>query len=77
MTQLVTHERIKTTVPKAKELKRWTDRLVTVGKGGTEHHRRQACKILRDTQSVDKLMYVIAPRYVVSPVVPVVACADD
>lgn len=60
---LIKHEQIKTTLPKAKELKRVTDRLVTLGKKGGLHRRRQAFAQLRDDAVVAKLFDVIADRY--------------
>ncbi len=60
---LIKHEQIKTTLPKAKELKRVTDRLITLGKKGGLHRRRQAFGHLRDDAVVAKLFDVIAERY--------------
>jgi len=60
---LIKHEQIKTTLPKAKELKRVTDRLITLGKKGGLHRRRQAFAQLRDDAVVAKLFDVIADRY--------------
>jgi len=60
---LVKHEQIVTTLPKAKELRRVVDRLVTLGKRGTLHTRRQAASQLRDEAMVKKLFEVLGPRY--------------
>jgi large subunit ribosomal protein L17 len=61
---LIKHEQIKTTVPKAKELRGVVDRLVTLGKRGTLHARRQALSRLNnDRVMVDKLFSTIAERY--------------
>ena len=60
---LITHEHIETTDARAKELRRVTDRLVTLGKKGTLHARRQAYKYLNDHQLVQKLFDEIAPRF--------------
>ncbi len=60
---LITHEHIETTDARAKELRRVTDRLVTLGKKGTLHARRQAYKFLNDHQLVQKLFDEIAPRF--------------
>ena len=60
---LITHEQIKTTLPKAKELKRFADKMITLGKNGTLHARRQAFAILRDEAAVAKLFDALAGRY--------------
>ena len=62
-TSLIQHERIETTLPKAKELRRLVDRLVTKGKQGTEHDRRNAFSFLRSTEAVTKLFDDIAVRF--------------
>jgi large subunit ribosomal protein L17 len=65
-TALIKHEQIKTTLPKAKELRPYVEKLVTLGKrGGTNlHARRQALSQLRnDTDTVAKLFDTLAPRY--------------
>lgn len=59
---LVTHERIETTVPKAKELKPLADKIVSLGKRGDLHARRQALSILKDKDVVHKLFSDIAER---------------
>lgn len=60
---LVTHEQIKTTLPKAKELRRVADRMVTLGKRGSLHARRQAAAYLQDDDAVGKLFSSLAERY--------------
>src|SRR3546814_3128543 len=60
---LVKHEQIKTTLPKAKDLRRVIDRLITLGKRGDLHARRQALAVLRDTQITAKLFDELAGRY--------------
>jgi large subunit ribosomal protein L17 len=60
---LVKHEQIKSTLPKAKDMRRVIDRLVTLGKRGDLHARRQALSILRDTAITDKLFDELATRY--------------
>lgn len=60
---LITHEQIKTTLPKAKELRRYADKMITLGKKGTLHSRRQAFAFLRDDAAVTKLFSVLADRY--------------
>ena len=60
---LIRHEQIVTTLPKAKELKPIIDKLVTLGKCGDLHARRQAISQIRDTQAVAKLFDTLAERY--------------
>ena len=60
---LIKHEQISTTLPKAKELRRVVDRLVTLGKRGGLHARRQALSVLRDTALAEKLCSVLSERY--------------
>jgi large subunit ribosomal protein L17 len=60
---LIKHEQIVTTLPKAKELKRVIDRLITLGKRGDMHARRQAFAKLRDDAMVKKLFEVLGERY--------------
>lgn len=60
---LIEHEQIKTTLPKAKELKRVVDKLVTLGKRGDLHARRQADAALKQDIHVQKLFAVLGPRY--------------
>lgn len=60
---LITHEQIKTTLPKAKELRRYVDKMISLGKSGTLHDRRRAFGVLRDNDVVAKLFSVIADRY--------------
>lgn len=60
---LVVHEQIKTTLPKAKELRRIVDRMISLGKKGSLHARRQAHAYLRDDEAVSKLFDALAERY--------------
>jgi len=60
---LVKHEQITTTVPKAKELRRTVDKLVTLGKRGSLHARRQVLSVLKDSKLTDKLFTTLAERY--------------
>jgi large subunit ribosomal protein L17 len=60
---LVKHEQIVTTLPKAKELRPYVEKLVTLGKKGGLHARRQAINLTNDAKSVDKLFAVLAERY--------------
>ena len=60
---LIEHEQIKTTLPKAKELKRIVDKIITLGKKGDLHSRRIAQSRMRQEDAVKKLFDVIGPRY--------------
>jgi large subunit ribosomal protein L17 len=60
---LIKHEQIKTTLPKAKELKPIVDKLITLGKRGDLHARRQAISMLGDSKLAAKLFDTLAPRY--------------
>jgi large subunit ribosomal protein L17 len=60
---LIEHEQIKTTLPKAKELKRIMDKMITLGKRGDLHARRQAASRLKQDMHVAKLFDVLGPRY--------------
>ncbi len=60
---LLNHERIKTTTPKAKELRRYAERMITLGKKNTLASRRRAMAFLRDKALVTKLFADIAPRF--------------
>jgi len=64
---LVIHEQIKTTLPKAKELRRVADKMISLGKRGTLHARRQAHAYLRDDAAVAKLFDALAGRYADRP----------
>jgi large subunit ribosomal protein L17 len=60
---LIKHEQIVTTLPKAKDLRPVVEKLVTLGKRGDLHARRQAIAQLRDIELVRKLFDVLGPRY--------------
>lgn len=60
---LIKHEQIKTTLPKAKELRPIVEKLVTLGKRGTLHDRRRAFAMLRDDATTAKLFETLGPRY--------------
>jgi large subunit ribosomal protein L17 len=62
-TSLLLHEQITTTLPKAKELKRFAERIITLGKRGGLHARRQAAALIRDNEVVKKLFGPLALRY--------------
>jgi large subunit ribosomal protein L17 len=63
-TSLLTHEIIRTTLPKAKELRKIAEPLITLGKVTTVHNQRLAFSRLRDKDAVSKLFGEIGPRYV-------------
>jgi large subunit ribosomal protein L17 len=63
ITALLREEKIRTTDPKAKELRRWAERVITLGKRGTLHARRQALSIVHDKAVVRKLFDSIGPRF--------------
>ena len=60
---LIKHEQIKTTLPKAKELRPIVDKLITLGKKGRLHDRRRAFAFLRDDDMTAKLFETLGPRY--------------
>jgi len=64
---LLKHEVIKTTLPKAKELRRVVEPMITLGKSATLANRRLAFSRLRDRDMVSKLFEVIGPRYKTRP----------
>ncbi|MBB5222877.1 large subunit ribosomal protein L17 [Amaricoccus macauensis] len=63
VSSLIEHEQIKTTLPKAKELKRIADKIITLGKRGDLNSRRIASSELRQDAAVKKLFDTLAPRY--------------
>jgi large subunit ribosomal protein L17 len=60
---LIKHEQIKTTLPKAKDLRPIVEKLITLGKRGGLHARRQAISQIRDAKLVDKIFTTLAERY--------------
>ena len=64
---LLKHEQIKTTLPKAKDLRPIVDRLITLGKRGSLHARRQAFAMLRDDKVTRKLFSELSERYRTRP----------
>jgi large subunit ribosomal protein L17 len=64
---LIKHEQIKTTLPKAKELRPVVEKLITLGKRGSLHARRQAHSVLRDDAMTAKLFDALAGRYAERP----------
>ena len=67
VTALIDEERIRTTLAKAKEVRRHAERIITIGKRGSLHSRRQVAAFLRTSETVRKLMETIAPRYADRP----------
>ncbi len=63
VTSILKHERITTTDTKAKELRRLTEKMVTLGKRGDLHARRQALSLVRDRETVAKLFSILAERF--------------
>ena len=64
---LIKHEQIVTTLPKAKELRPYVEKLVTLGKRGGVHARRQVYAKLPEQQWANKLFDVLGPRYADRP----------
>ena len=60
---LIKHEQITTTLPKAKDLRPIVEKLITLGKRGGLHCRRQALAMLQDTKVTEKLFSILAERY--------------
>jgi len=66
-TSLFRHERIVTTTPKAKELKRFAEKVITLARKGTAHARRQAHVEIRDVEVLNKLFETLGPRFASRP----------
>ena len=67
VTSLLRHERITTTTPKAKELKRFADKIITLAKRATPHARRIANRDVRDVVALNKLFGPLADRFKTRP----------
>jgi large subunit ribosomal protein L17 len=67
VTDLMRHERMKTTEAKAKEVRPIAEKMITLGKDGTVHARRQALAYMNDKDVVTKLFDEIAPRFAARP----------
>ncbi len=67
VTSLLRHERIETTAPKAKDLRRFADKVITLGKRGTAHARRLAHRTVRDVEVLNKLFDTLGPRFARRP----------
>jgi large subunit ribosomal protein L17 len=66
-TALFRHERIRTTLPKAKELRPFAERLITLARQDSLHARRQVLRLVSDKQVVKKLFGTLAPRFATRP----------
>ena len=60
---LIKHEQITTTLPKAKELKRFVEKIITLGKKGSLESRRKAISILQDKKMTEKVFSIFSERY--------------
>ncbi len=67
VTSFLQNEKITTTVTRAKELRKLAERMITLGKRGDMHSRRQALRIIREPKVVARLFEMIAPRYADRP----------
>lgn len=67
VTSLLRHEKLRTTDAKAKEIRRWADRMIGLGKEGSLHARRQALGFIRDRAVVRKVFDTLAPRFKARP----------
>ncbi|BCA80437.1 50S ribosomal protein L17 [Desulfuromonas sp. AOP6] len=63
VTSLIMHEKITTTDARAKELRKIAEKMITLGKRGDLHARRQALAVIRERKAVAKLFDMVAPRY--------------
>jgi len=63
VTSLLDHEKITTTTTRAKELRKIAEKMITLGKRGDLHARRQALQVIRDRKVVGKLFEMVGPRY--------------
>jgi large subunit ribosomal protein L17 len=67
LSSLIEHERIITTLPKAKELRPQIERLITLGKNDSVHNRRQAARVVGDDGLIAKLFDTLGPRFTERP----------
>jgi large subunit ribosomal protein L17 len=67
VTALITHEQIRTTVPKAKEARRVAEKLITMAKDNALHYRRLAGRTIRDPDALRKLFDTLGPRFKARP----------
>jgi large subunit ribosomal protein L17 len=64
---LIIHEKITTTVPRAKEIRPIAEKMITLGKDGSVHARRRALRFIIDKDVIDKLFSNVGPRYATRP----------
>uniref|UniRef100_A0A7V4G897 Large ribosomal subunit protein bL17 n=1 Tax=Desulfobacca acetoxidans TaxID=60893 RepID=A0A7V4G897_9BACT len=67
ITQLLEHERLQTTQPKAKEARRWAEKIITLAKKGDLHARRQTLRVIRSKKAMSKLFGELRERYLERP----------
>lgn len=67
VTSLLRHERIRTTVPKAKEARKVAEQMITLGKKGSLHNRRTCAKTVNDREVIAKVFGPLAERYAQRP----------
>ena len=67
VTSIILNDRVHTTVTKAKATRPIVEKMITLGKNGSVHARRQALAYLRGPESVDRLFNTVAPRYATRP----------
>jgi large subunit ribosomal protein L17 len=67
VTSIIINDRVHTTVTKAKATRPIVEKMITLGKNGTVHSRRQALAYLMTPESVDRLFSIVAPRYSTRP----------
>ena len=67
VTDLLNHEKVTTTEPKAKEIRSMAEKMITLGKDGNLSARRQALAFIYDEKVTDKLFKELAPRYATRP----------
>lgn len=67
VTEFLRHEKMDTTQPKAQEARRQAEKIITLGKQGDLHARRQALAYIYDPAVVDKVFHVLAPRFSARP----------
>ena len=65
--ELILHERITTTVPRAKEVRPMAEKMITLGKDGSVNARRRALRFVTDKDVIEKLFRDVAPRYATRP----------
>lgn len=67
VTSIILHDKVHTTITKAKATRPIVEKMITLGKNGSVHARRQALAYLMGPESVDRLFKIVAPRYATRP----------